>query len=76
MSCRKFGVKSASPKCEVYRTLWKQNSNPQNPYTYRGISIGSLMVNVLMSIVLTRLSQLYEMQLPMNQFGIRSDNGM
>ena len=55
--------------------LWKQKSSPKDPLMYRGISIGSIIVKLLMNIILDRLSNFYESQLLTTQFGFRSGKG-
>lgn len=34
--------------------IWKQKANSQDPHKYRGITVGSIMIKVLINIVLTR----------------------
>ena len=55
--------------------LWKQKGSSQDPLMYRGISIGSIVVKVVMNIILSRSSQFYESQLLNTQFGFRSGKG-
>lgn len=50
----------------------KQKGRHQEPHTYRGITVESIMVKVLMNIILTKLSLCYESQLLTTQFGFRS----
>lgn len=45
----------------------EKKGNPQDPHTYTSISIGSIIV--LINIILTQFSSLYENQLLMIQFG-------
>lgn len=49
-----------------------KTDSAQEPQTYRGISSGFIMVNVLMNIILTKLSPFYENQLLTIQFCFRS----
>ena len=72
-----WNEKDVPEQWEISRitALWKQKGSPQDPQMYRGISIGSIVVKVVMNIILARLSPFYESQLLTTQFGFRSGKG-
>ena len=55
--------------------IWKKKGNASDPSKYRGISIGSSLCKLGMTIILQRLSPFYENQLQRTQFGFRSGLG-
>ena len=55
--------------------IWKKKGNASDPSKYRGISIGSTLCKLAMTIILNRLSKFYESQLIRTQFGFRSGLG-
>ena len=55
--------------------IWKKKGNASDPSKYRGISIGSSLCKLGMTIILNRLSSFYENQLLRTQFGFRSGLG-
>ena len=55
--------------------IWKKKGNASDPSKYRGISIGSTLCKLGMTIILKRLSIFYESQLLRTQFGFRSGLG-
>ena len=52
--------------------IWKQKGSPLDKTKYRGISLGSIIVKIVMNIILTRTSNFYERQLLTTQFGFRT----
>ena len=48
--------------------IWKKKGNASDPSKYRGISIGSTLCKLAMTIILNRLSKFYESQLIRTQF--------
>ena len=55
--------------------IWKQKGSPLDKTKYRGISLGSIIVKIVMNIILTRTSNFYERQLLTTQFGFRTGKG-
>ena len=59
----------------LLKTLWKGKGSKRDPSKYRGISIGSTVCKLIISIILSRLKTWYESQLSDEQYGFRSNRG-
>ena len=57
------------------QTLWKGKGSKRDPTKYRGISIGSTVCKLIISIILSRLRDWYESQLSDEQYGFRPNRG-
>ena len=57
------------------KTLWKGKGSKRDPTKYRGISIGSTVCKLIISIILSRLKSWYETQLSDEQYGFRPNRG-
>ena len=55
--------------------IWKKKGSIMDPLMYRGISVGSIMVKLVMNIVFARMSDFYESQLLPTQLGFRKGKG-
>ena len=59
----------------LLKTLWKGKGSKRDPSKYRGISIGSTVCKLIISIILSRLKTWYESQLSDEQYGFRPNRG-
>ena len=57
------------------KTLWKGKGSKSDPTKYRGISIGSTVCKLMISIILERIRPWYEAQISDEQNGFRSSRG-
>ena len=57
------------------KTLWKGKGSKSDPAKYRGISIGSTVCKLIISIILERIRPWYEAQLSDEQNGFRKNRG-
>ena len=57
------------------KTLWKGKGSKSDPSKYRGISIGSTVCKLVISIILERIRPWYEAQLSDEQNGFRKNRG-
>ena len=57
------------------KTLWKGKGSKSDPTKYRGISIGSTVCKLIISIILDRIRPWYEAQLTDEQNGFRKNRG-
>ena len=56
-------------------TIWKGKGSKKDPSKYRGLSIGSTVCKLIMSIIIDRLRPWYERQLTDEQNGFRQNRG-
>jgi hypothetical protein len=57
------------------KTIWKGKGSKNDPSKYRGLSIGSTVCKLIVSIILNRLRPWYEAQLSDEQNGFRQNRG-
>ena len=57
------------------KTLWKGKGSKADPAKYRGISIGSTVCKLIISIILERIRPWFEAQLSDEQNGVRKNRG-
>ena len=57
------------------KTLWKGKGSKSDPTKYRGLSIGSTVCKLMISIILERIRPWYEAQITDEQNGFRKNRG-